>query len=218
MTALFVILTISAFILVDYILNRRTEAARASQPVVFSQQPLRIPDGIFFSPSHTWLNLFPSGKVRIGVDDFVARMLNNPEITFLKQPGDIVARGESLLRLKEKGHELTVYSPIEGKVESVNEELLHNPEFLKTSLFQNGWSFVVKPRRTSDLKQFILGSESRTWIQREFGRLRDMFALSGAPEFAPAMLQDGGPVVANAMDNMDQRVWQQFENDFMKVS
>jgi glycine cleavage system H protein len=222
MTALFVIATITIFLTVDWFLTRRKEHAAVLSAVtvkpVSNNNPVRLPEGIFFAPSHTWLNLFPSGKVRIGIDDFVLRMTNKPEITFLKRSGDLIAKGEPMMRLRDDGHELTVYSPIEGAIESANDELINNPDLLKQSLFQNGWSFVIKPKHTSDLRQFILGSESRMWIQREFGRLRDLLATMGkSADVSPVYLQDGGPPIANAMEHMDEYVWKQFEQEFLQI-
>ena len=219
MTVLFVVATITLFLAVDWIARRlRHEEALPARRQAAAPPLARTPDGIFFTPSHTWLNLFPSGKVRLGVDDFITRMVDQPEITLLKHAGETVRKGDPLLLLKEDGHNLTVRSPIDADVVTVNDLLPAHPEALKDALFSDGWAYTLKPARFGDLKLFSLGQETRSWMRIEFGRLRDFFASAHAPDgLVPAMLQDGGPPVAGAMKAMDDTVWNRFEEEFLSV-
>ncbi|HUL45026.1 MAG TPA: hypothetical protein VLY03_11800 [Bacteroidota bacterium] len=218
MTVIFVIATILIFLGIDWFTQRSRATHAVAAALAHKPMPVRArtPEGIFFTPSHTWLNLFPSGKVRLGMDDFITRMLDNPEIVFLKQPGDTVHKGDPLLQCKEDGHTLTVRSPIDGDILDTNHELTAHPEYMKNMLFSQGWAYTLKPQRFTDLKQLLLGTETHVWMQREFGRLRDFFAAAAQGSgLAPAFLQDGGPPVANAMKSMTDEVWKQFESDFL---
>jgi glycine cleavage system H protein len=220
MTVLFVIATIIFFLTLDWVSRRVKEKKGAAvpqrQPIPI--YPIRVPEGIFFTKSHTWLNLFPSGKVRLGIDDFVGRMVENPQIILLKKNGETILRGEPLLTMKEEEHLLTVRSPIDGEIESINDELPRHPELLKDLLFSDGWAYTIKPRKFSELKGLLLGTETREWMREEFGRLRDFFAGIGqSSEIAPALLQDGGPPMAGIMKTMDDSVWQNFEHQFLTI-
>jgi glycine cleavage system H lipoate-binding protein len=219
MTVLFVVATILLFLGIDWAV-RRARGERfvpVASPVRTAGYPVRTPGGIFFAKSHTWLNLFPTGSVRLGVDDFVARMLENPEVIFLKMPGETVRKGEPLFLLRENDHTLTIRGPIEGAVTAFNADLPHNVSWLKEKLFSHGWSYVIKPKHSTDLKGFLLGTETKTWIREEFARLRDVFAGASSQEIAPAYLQDGGPPIAGIMKNMDDRVWEEFDKTFLEV-
>ena len=141
--------------------------------------------------------------------------MEHPEITLLKQSGETVHKGDPLLQCKENGHILTVRSPIDGDILDANLELVSHPEYLKNLLFSQGWAYTLKPQRFTDLKQLLLGTETRIWMQREYARLRDFFATSQGSALAPAMLQDGGPPVSGAMKNMNDETWKQFESDFL---
>jgi glycine cleavage system H protein len=219
MTVLFVLATILLFLGIDWAVRRMREGkAPAVQPVPARSNPVRIPEGIFFAKSHTWLNLFPSGKVRIGIDDFVGRLLENPEVVLLKNPGDHVERGEPIVQLREGGHTLTIRSPLSGTILGVNDELPKHPQFFKGLLFSDGWAYAVKPESASELKNLLLGQETRAWIREEFGRLRDVFAgANGGSGVVPALLQDGGPPVAGALKAMSDDVWGRFEEEFLQV-
>lgn len=221
MTVLFVVMTILIFLTMDVIVRR----VRARKAVPATRElatppayPVRLPDGIFFARSHTWMSLFPSGKIRLGVDDFVGRLLDKPRIEYLKGVGDSVEKGEPLFALSEGGRTLTMRAPLGGKVVGINENLPRRPELLKESLFSDGWAFTIQPEKPSELRQMLLGEETRRWIPQEFRKLRDVFATTPAEDnLVPALLQDGGPPVAGALKQMGPDVWQNFEEEFLKV-
>ncbi len=216
MTVLLFLAMILTFLGIDAVVQRRKKTAPAAVQAQRAPSPLRVPPGIFFSPTHTWLNLFPSGNVRIGADDFVLRMLKNPNVSFLKTPGSPAKKGEALFQLKEGTKTLTVQSPIDGEVLALNEELVNNPRRMKEELFSSGWAYTMKPQRPSELTQFFLGERSRTWIQQEFGRLRDFIAEStqaGSP--VPALLQDGGTPVEGLLNDFSAEQCERFEQQFL---
>ncbi len=223
MTVLFVITTILVSLAIDAFVRRARDKKRAlGAPIVQRFQthttPVRIPEGIFFARSHTWLNIFPSGKVYLGVDDFVTRLLERPQVTLLGKKGDRVAKGDPILLLKEDGRELTVHAPMDGEILAVNDDLPSKPELMKNLLFTDGWAYSMKPKRPSELKEMLLGEETGMWIAEEFRRLRDVFTgVSQHGELVPALLQDGGPPVAGAMKQMPVSVWNRFEREFLTV-
>lgn len=221
MTVIFVVMTIIVFLTLDAIVRR--VRAKQGVPATVTQAarpayPVRLPDGIFFARSHTWMSLFPSGKVRLGVDDFVGRLLENPRVDYLKAVGDVVRKGEPLFALSEGGRTLTLRAPVGGRIVGVNEKLPQKPTLLKEELFSDGWAFTIQPEKPSELRQMMLGDETRRWIPEEFRRLRDLFAAVPAHDnLVPALLQDGGPPVAGALKHMGEDVWNNFEDEFLSV-
>ena len=221
MTVIFVVLTILFFLTLDVVVRR--VRAKNTVPATLTQTapsvyPVRIPEGIFFARSHTWMSLFPSGKIRLGVDDFVGRLLDKPQVEYLKGAGDTVKKGDPLFALSEGGRTLTVRAPMDGRIVGVNEELPKNPALLKENLFSEGWAFTLQPERPSELRQMLLGEETRRWIPDEFRRLRDVFAsVTSEGNLVPALLQDGGPPVAGALKEMGPDVWESFQDEFLQV-
>lgn len=218
MTVLFVIATILCFLGADWILQRwRAAHAEQSHPVKLpGAHPLRIPKGIFFTPSHTWLHLFPSGKVEVGVDDFISQLLKSPEVILLKEPHDQILRDEPMMLLKNGDHLLTVRSPIAGKILTVNKELPADPSLLKEKPFSDGWGYIIEPDSQADLKNMFVGSETRKWIREEYKRLRDILAGTRSPELQPVMMQDGGLPIEGSLDDMPSATWQQIDREFLQ--
>lgn len=220
MTVLFVIATIIIFLTIDWFVKRAREKKAVpvlQQAAMGKPVSARTPEGIYFTPSHTWLNLFPSGKVRLGIDDFIGRMFERPRVTLLKHTGEQVEQGDAILMLQEGDHTLTVRSPIQCEILSANEELPSHPDSMYSNLFSDGWAYTIKPARFADLRAMMLGPDSRSWMNIEFARLRDFFAgAMDSPELAPA-LQDGGMPIAGAVKMMNKERCEQFEREFLSV-
>ncbi len=221
MTVLFFIATIIFFLSLDWVVQR-LKKAKAEESVLVPQaaaraNPLRIPEGIFFARSHTWLNLFPSGKIRLGVDDFVGTLMENPRIAFSRKSGDQVEAGDPLLVMEEGDRKVTIRSPLAGEILAVNEDLERSPQLMRESLFSEGWAYTIRPRRLEELRSMLIGAESRSWMTQEFGRLRDLLAGAATGELAPAALQDGGAPAPGLLKHLDRSKLQEFEEQFLQV-
>lgn len=215
MTVLLFISTIVVFLTIDYFVRRNKSTVAVAQPVLQKAIPMRTPAGIFFTKSHTWLSLFPSGKVQLGIDDFLARMFSKPQITMLKSNTEHVVKGEPILRVTEGKNEVIVRSPIDGVIDTVNASLANNPSLLSEALFSEGWAYTIQPARTNDLRAFYLGEDTRVWLRNETGRLRDFFAHLSTP--TPAFMQDGGLPAGGIMDNLNPDQCKKFENEFLRI-
>ena len=215
MTVLLFISTIVVFLTIDYFVRRNKAIVAVAQPIVRKAIPIRIPAGIFFTKSHTWMSLFPSGKVQLGIDDFLARMFSDPSITLLKKNSDKIHKGEPLLRVTEGNNQIIVRSPIDGVIDNVNSALVKKPSLLSEALFSEGWAYTITPKNTKDLRSFYLGEDTRVWLRDELGRLRDFFAHITTP--TPVLMQDGGIPARGLMENLNPEQCKKFENEFLNI-
>jgi glycine cleavage system H lipoate-binding protein len=216
MTVLLVLAMIALFLGLDWALQRSRRRAARPQLQAVPASPIRLPHGVFFARSHTWLNLFPSGRAWLGVDDFVARLLDQPHVEVLAKPGAIVASGDPLFALTEGEHRLTVRSPLAARVVAVNPDVARPGAHTPQAAFFDGWVVEIEPRRAADLKTMLIGEETAAWMRDEFARLRDVFAGAGSA-LSPAALQDGGPPAPGAMRHVGAEVWSRFEQEFLEV-
>ena len=223
MTAILVVATILIFLAVDWIIQRSRKGKTAPAGVVAwpaekQPFPIRMPDGIFFARSHTWLSLFPSGMIRLGVDDFIANLLERAEVTLIKNEGDRVEKGEPLLVLSQNGRALTVRAPISGDILAVNEKLEGSLRLKHARLFRDGWAYTIRPGSPDQLRGLLLGSASQAWMADELRRLRDFFTAAmgnGLP--AQTVLQDGGAPVPGALLRLSSEAWRRFEQQFLQA-
>jgi len=223
MTVIFFVSGIIFFLGLDWIVQRARRKKSAKEAAAIPREtaavacPLRTPEGIFFAKSHTWLSLFPSGRVRLGVDDFVAGLLEDPQIVLLKGVGEGVLKGEPLMTLGEGDRQLTVRSPLSGEILAVNGALRESPGKMREKLFSEGWAYTIRPQSLQELREMLIGGESRAWMLNEFGRLRAFLTASAPGTLVPAIVQDGGTPTTGVLKSLDSGKWRQFEQQFLQV-
>jgi len=216
MSVLLFIATITVFLVIDYFVQRSKQGVVVAAPALLQKTiPLRTPAGIFFAKSHTWLSLFPSGNIQLGIDDFLARMFTKPQITLLKTAAERVGKGDPIIRIEEGNNSVIVRSPLDGVIASINSSLSARPALLKEALFSEGWAYTITPARTNDIQGFYLGEDTRAWLKQELDRFRDFFAHLTTP--VPMFMQDGGLPVGGILNTLDAEQCKQFENEFLTV-
>ena len=122
MVALLVILTIVVALAVDsLVLHRqaRTVAAEALQPIVAMKLP-QPPQGVFLDTAHTWLRITSDGRLRVGIDDFLAEAVGQIDKVDVPAQGASIERGQPLFTLTVKGRKLVIPSPASGTFMSAN--------------------------------------------------------------------------------------------------
>lgn len=215
MTVLLFVATIITFLGIDYLV-RRSRGESLATAAQQAQQTLRVPEGIFFSKTHTWLNLFPSGKMQLGVDDFVKRMFVHPEVTLLKAEGEIVRKGEAIIGMQEGGNSFFVHSPIDGRITQRNNRLAG--QTANGEHFAQNWAYAIEPKNgAAEIRNFLLGAETRQWMKTELARLRDFMAAAAASQsgYAAMLLQDGGEPMPGVLNNFTPEQCTRFEQQFL---
>ncbi len=219
MVALFVIATILVCLTIDYIVQRKERRAEAPQPqVTLSSDSFILPRGYFFNKAHTWLELLFSGKVYIGVDDFISKVAGKIDAVEVIA-SERVRKGEPLFRIRQGERTLTFYSPISGKISAINTSVIESPQTILEDPYLNGWVVMVEPEDiASEVKEFMIGNEASRWLRNEIRRFRE-FITREAPRFSvEPTLADGGLVIKGVLQNVDERVWEKFEEEFIHQS
>ncbi|MHC1744740.1 MAG: glycine cleavage system protein H [Syntrophobacteraceae bacterium] len=122
---------------------------------------------------HSWTHLEYGGNVRIGIDDFAARIIGFADAIELPLAGTRIFPGVPAFSLKRDRHWVRVLSPIQGTVLSVNETVLENPELIRTDSFETGWLALVKPDSESiHCPSLAHGEEAKEWLAQECGFLK----------------------------------------------
>lgn len=223
MTSLFAAAAILFFVGIDLTVQKVREKREA--PALSETRrkdarrlPLRIPEGILFAKSHTWVSLFPSGKARVGVDDFVTGLLERADVTLVRDEGDLVIKGEALIVLAENGQTLTVRAPLSGKILSVNMRLEDERSLRHADLFGSGWAYTILPSRPEEIRDLLIGNESKLWMAEELSRLHEWMTAAMASGNRPQVsVQDGGAPMPGALLQMGPDVCKRFEQQFLEA-
>ncbi len=233
MVAIFVVLTIVLFIAADFILQkiraRRSIAATApvrgtgADLLLPNLQPERfaLPGGLFFHRGHTWANLLFSGQVKVGIDDFLQKLLGRIDGVTLPPLGVEVKAGEPFVGLRQGERTALLPAPVDGVVCAVNQELVKAPGMLRRDPYTRGWLVAIRPKDLSaNMPLLMVGEKSREWLTLELGRLVDFLRESMSRHqdaVVGATAADGGLSPDGVLERLSDEEWAAFQARFLNA-
>ena len=219
MVALLVILTIVLALAVDsWVLarQRRTAAVEAPAPLVAMKVP-QPPQGIFLDAAHTWLRITSDGRLRVGIDDFLAEAVGPIEKVEVPAQGTTIERGSPLFTLFVKGRRLVVPSPASGTVMSANDKALRDPSAVVRDPYGAGWVASLWTRdHHAAISPLRIGAAATHFLREELHRLADFMVPARVHATVPVMA-DGGLPGKGAAANLDDESWQTFAREFVNA-
>lgn len=224
MTVILVLSMIAIFLVIDYFYQKRTSKAtvfdeKPVQPELlrFNENELLVPQNIFFSKGHTWVNLKSSGNVQIGIDELVKKIVGKIDKIATQPIGSKVKKGDVLFTIEQNGKKLNFLAPVSGTVYSINDLVLENTEKLRNGNYESNWLCTIQPENLSlEVKMLKIADEAVKWVRDEMSRIKDFIAGAKVENsLVGATLHDGGSPVYGSMEFMDENSWKKFEKDFL---
>jgi len=200
--------------------NRKVPVSKQIQQAmsVLTSGILSIPQGLFFSKNHTWVYLEKTGNAKIGIDDFLQKVVGEIEIVPLKSDGEQVQKGDVLAEINQNGKRLKILSPISGEVIAAHfpENNLGLPD---SDPYDQGWFYSLKPANwKAETSGYYLAEEATNWVKNELERFKDFLNVSlakhsgGSSLFA---LQEGGELRMNPLSELQPEIWDDFQKEFL---
>ncbi|MDP2112475.1 MAG: hypothetical protein Q8K69_00295, partial [Bacteroidota bacterium] len=188
----------------------------------FNEHLVTAPKGLYFDKTHTWAFMEKDGNVKVGLDDFMQHVTGTLNRIIMKEPGEMVRKGEKILTIVRDGKQLNIYSPISGIILEQNQKLISDTSMINSSPFSKGWIYLIEPKNwLREIQFMIMGENYREWLQNEFTRLKDFFASStriNSLAYAHITLQDGGELTDNVLADLEPEVWEDFQTKFIDTS
>lgn len=221
MTVIMVLLTFGIFLLIDY---ARGQKMTVKQPIVareYAETAARVlpalvagfevPENVRYHAGHTWVLSESQDLVRVGMDDFAAKLAGKFESITLPQRGRWVRQGQKVWTLFRDGKSVDMVSPIEGTVTDINESVVKDPELARKDPFGEGWLLKVQaPDAKINFRNLLGGTLARLWTEDSASRLRQrMPAAMGV-----ALAQDGGVAVDDLAAHIPDEDWAALTKEF----
>ncbi|MFZ1976532.1 MAG: hypothetical protein WAV76_01135 [Bacteroidota bacterium] len=138
-----------------------------------------LPHDRLYHRGHTWVRREEDGTYSIGLDDFIRRLIGDPDLLELPLPGTRLHANGTGWIMKKKRSRLRVLAPIDCVV-------------LQQGSIEQGWLLKVRadepPLRLGHL---LRGEEIAPWIMHEAERLERMFAIA----HVGSTMADGGELM-----------------------
>ena len=181
------------------------EAAKAKVPSFL--------EGIFVHPGHAWVEVLEPNLVAVGADDFTRSIFGSVEELSLPKPGTVIQQGGKAWRLKRGSRQLAQTSPISGRVEEVNRDLLRNPQALVEKDSRKNWMLKVRPVKLKrELKNLLRGNVLGRWNQS----VKEQLVATLSPAEFP-VLQEGGEIKSDLGDELSAQQWEKVTREFFNT-
>lgn len=180
---------------------------------------LRIPQGLLYSRNHTWTHLEKSGNALVGIDDWLVHITGNVKVRNLKNPGDLIKKGEILAELDQNGKLLQINSPVSGKILRTNAILEKTPEILAEDPYDKGWVYKIKPSDwIAETSSCYVSEDATNWSNKELERFKDFLSAKVTQKTVDSafpILLDGGEISDNPLSELNGDVWKDFQKGFL---
>jgi glycine cleavage system H protein len=115
---------------------------------------MNIPENLQYTDSNEWIQV--EGNVgTIGISDYAQDQLS--DIVFAEvivTEGDMVKKGDAIATIESVKAAADVYSPVSGKILSINEQLGNTPEVINSDPYGAAWIIKIElsnPAETGSL-------------------------------------------------------------------
>lgn len=173
----------------------------------------KVPMGYYFHKGHTWVRIESGGYIRVGMDDFVGRLLGKADAMDLPLTGNELGIDKVGWGLKREENLADILSPVDGVIMEVNSKLRDKPELANQEPYEEGWLFMVHtPDIKGTAKKLMGESKSVEWMNGEVNKLENMIE-----EVAGPLAADGGYLAEDIFGNIPDLSWENLTKAFLKT-
>ncbi len=109
-----------------------------------------VPEDLKYTKEHEWVKDNGDGSVSVGITDHAQELLGDLVFVDLPEVGASLEAGGDCAVVESVKAASDVYSPLDGEVTEVNEELNDAPETINSDAY-GGWIFKMKLSDTAQL-------------------------------------------------------------------
>ena len=152
---------------------------------VFLVAGFHVPANVRYHLGHTWALDESPNLVRVGIDDFAARLTGKVDRIALPQRGRSLRQGQKICTFFREGKSVDIVSPIDGRVSDINEAALRDPELICKDPYGEGWLLKMEsPDAKRNFRNLLGGRLACLWTEISAQRLHKL-----SPVMAGALAQ-----------------------------
>jgi glycine cleavage system H protein len=104
---------------------------------------MTIPDELRYTAEHEWVSI--KGSVAsVGITDYAQQALGDVVYVSVPAPGSRVTAGEPCGEVESTKSVSDIYSPVDGEVTEVNDDLEDDPALVNTDPYGAGWLMRIR--------------------------------------------------------------------------
>jgi glycine cleavage system H protein len=130
---------------------------------------LVILEELRYSKEHIWARLDDDNRITIGLSDYGQEELGDISRIDLPEEGDEVIKDESFSSLGSQNEVIELYSPLNGEIVEVNQDLQDSPEIINEDPYQDGWIIRVDVPSTTEYYELLTAEEYEEYLKEIVG-------------------------------------------------
>ncbi|MDO9307465.1 MAG: glycine cleavage system protein GcvH [Pseudomonadota bacterium] len=123
-----------------------------------------FPEELKYSKEHVWVRI-ERGSAVIGITDFAQEELGLVNGVELPDEGDEVEQDDSVGSIEARKTVAEIYAPFSGTVQSVNHEVLDNPDLVNDDPYDGGWLVEITLDDPDELKSLMSADDYADYIE-----------------------------------------------------
>lgn len=186
MVAFGIFFLILLFITIDYMVHKKELEIEAKGPLATKlRRTLRkdliishMPEGLFFSPGHLWVELCRNGDLKIGITELPLFAMGSDSRLEVRNDQKNIHKNENFITLYNEELSVKFKAPFNLEVLEINKV---EDRMIVLDPYRDGWLLRVRaPEFASNLHSLYLGQNASVWMSEEIDNLQTY--LSAHPE------------------------------------
>jgi len=126
---------------------------------------LVILEELRYSKDHVWARLDDDNRITIGITDYAQEELGEISGIDLPEEGDEVVKDEPFGSAESQITVSDLFSPLNGEILEVNQELLDSPEIINEDPYQDGWIIRIDVSSATEYYELLTAEEYEDYLK-----------------------------------------------------
>ena len=127
-------------------------------------EDFKVVDGLYYTKEHLWVKV-DGNDATIGVTDYGQHQLGDVVYVELPEVNSEVEAGDKIAAVESVKAAIDIYSPLTGKILSVNEDLKEDPSLVNVDPYGDGWIVEIQMSDPNELEDLMTADDYRAYIQ-----------------------------------------------------
>ncbi len=142
---------------------------------VYDKFELLVRKGFYYTKDDLWVNI-ENGQAKVGVSDYLQKTSGDVAFIEVAKVGSTIEKGMEFGTMESAKTTIALLSPVSGKVDEANGELIAKPELVNSDPYGEGWLATIAPRNLNDELRALLTADNYyklmlEKLQSEHGKL-----------------------------------------------
>lgn len=116
-----------------------------------------------FTETHEWVAL-KDGLAVVGISDHAQEEITDVVYVDLPAEGGTVKAGDELLMVDSVKASFSIYAPLGGVIEKVNQALSDDPGLVNSSPYQDGWMVAIRANNPAEMEELMTEEEYEAFL------------------------------------------------------